>query len=171
MVVLSYDAAKLKRMKADDEKLTMATLRKTIITTTQDRQQPSDMIDEDHSNNMATKNTNWVCETPIGRTSTMPAANCFTSCQLAAPRLPDESRMNTRSRGTDREQSVVAGAPVVGAGVVGAAVVGAGVVGAGVVGAGVVGAAVVGAGVVGAGVVGAGVVDGFLELFSVVLLV
>ena len=35
----------------------------------------------------------------MGSWSTTLAANCFTCSQLAAPRLPDESRMKTRSKG------------------------------------------------------------------------
>jgi len=54
------------------------------------------------------QSANWVCDTPMGSWSTTLAANCFTCSQLAAPRLPDESRMKTRSRG-NVEQGVVVG--------------------------------------------------------------
>ena len=40
-----------------------------------------------------------------GSKSTILAANCFTLTQFGRPRLPDESKMNTRSNGDCIEQT------------------------------------------------------------------
>ena len=48
-----------------------------------------------------------------GSKSTMLAANCFTFTQLGRPRLPEESKMNTRSNGvSDEHMATVANVEV-----------------------------------------------------------
>jgi hypothetical protein len=96
-------------MNADDEKLTIAILKHSnhqhrglihVHHTT------SGMVEQSQTQILKSEinqSANWVCDTPMGSWSTTLAANCFTWSQLAAPRLPDESRMKTISKG-DVEQ-------------------------------------------------------------------
>ena len=51
------------------------------------------------------KSTNRVCVALTGSKSTILATNCFTFTQLGRPRLPEESKMNTRSNGVSIEHT------------------------------------------------------------------